>query len=505
MWSFLQSPLAMKLTFVLLHFGWQALLLFCVWRIASTLMPQKSATARYNGALATLGLMLLCPVLTFLALDTWSLPQQQQTAYTSSETTLPVDERLASSEMADEPGQLDASMPGTTSSDSLDEHSVSTSSPNSTTSLLLIYQPYLMLLWLGGVMLLGLRICVSYLGTVWLRNVGLTQVDVDVLVLFSQIARQLNLVHLPPIAFSNRISQAMTVGLMRPMVLLPVAWMTEISPDVLEAVLAHELAHVRRSDLWINFLQRVAETVFFYHPAVWLLSAEIRRHRESSCDELAVAVTGQRLDYARSLQEIAHWQLAHGSPSLAAGFLGQRRGDLLARVRHILGATPPQAGERSWPAGLILAIVPLLLWAGSAIFFPQISPQALAEETTQETPIEEEKDLPVVPPHFHPPHSHGFPPHRHPMRIPPRSDNDGFAPRAGDPPPINVMPPNDQPFRRAIRAMRLELRDLREEVERLKQEQEIHPSAGRRSPPRRHGGWPVDDPIGGPVNDEASD
>lgn len=519
MWSLLQSPIAMKLTIVLLHFGWQAILLLCAWRLASALMPQKSANARYNGALATLCLMLLCPILTFLAIDTWSLPQREPVLPVAV-GLMPSGELTASSEFPGEAEELAASTPQSVLAEST---IAATSSLSSANSLLLTYQPYLILLWLGGVMLLGLRICLSYLGTVWLRNVGLTLVDADVLVRFSNIARQLGVIHLPPIAFSDRISQAMTVGLMRPMVLLPVAWMTEISPEVLEAVLAHELAHVRRSDLWINFLQRVAETIFFYHPAVWLLSTEIRQHRESCCDELAVEATGQRLDYARSLQAVAHWQLAHRSPSLAAGFLGQHRGELIARVRYILGVTPPQAGERSWPAGLILVIVPLAFWAASAVVFPQIGLQAQAKETSFEEPNEEEEGIePVVVPHRHPPHPPGFPPprfgppprdghgpldgrppmggapahppHRHPPRLP-RPEDQGFVPRPGSPPHDDELPSNDQLVRRAMRAMRLELQDLREEVERLKEDQEAYPPARRRIPPRLRGGWSNDGPA----------
>jgi UDP-N-acetylmuramoyl-L-alanyl-D-glutamate--2,6-diaminopimelate ligase len=79
------------------------------------------------------------------------------------------------------------------------------------------------------------------------------------------------------------------------MVLLPVCWLTEMTPEVLEAVVAHELAHVRRWDLWVNLFQRLVETLLFYHPAVWWVSRRVRLEREMCCDELAVSVTGERL------------------------------------------------------------------------------------------------------------------------------------------------------------------------------------------------------------------
>ena len=68
------------------------------------------------------------------------------------------------------------------------------------------------------------------------------------------------------------------------MILLPTSWLTELPPDMLESIIAHELAHIRRGDLWVNLLQRVIEVLLFYHPAVWWLSQRIRVERELCCD-----------------------------------------------------------------------------------------------------------------------------------------------------------------------------------------------------------------------------
>ena len=69
----------------------------------------------------------------------------------------------------------------------------------------------------------------------------------------------------------------MVVGILRPMVLLPAAWIAEMPPEILEAVIAHELAHIRRRDLWATFFQRLVETLLFYHPAVWWISRRVSR------------------------------------------------------------------------------------------------------------------------------------------------------------------------------------------------------------------------------------
>ena len=104
--------------------------------------------------------------------------------------------------------------------------------------------------------------------------------------------------------------------------LVPVAWVTEMPAEALEAVIAHELAHVRRLDLWVNLLQRVVETLFFYHPAVWWISRQLRQEREMCCDEMAVAATGERLAYVEALELVARERLTGVRPALAAGARG---------------------------------------------------------------------------------------------------------------------------------------------------------------------------------------
>src|SRR5690606_9531729 len=137
--------------------------------------------------------------------------------------------------------------------------------------------------------------------------------------------------------------------------------------------LAHELAHIRRHDLWINLLQRVVETLLFHHPAVWWLSARLRRERELCCDELAVRLTGQPIGYARALEHVARWRVDSFHPALATGIGGTKMA-LLDRVRHVLKSDP---GNRRtmWPAGLVaLAIPALALLAPGALLTAADSP-----------------------------------------------------------------------------------------------------------------------------------
>ena len=132
-------------------------------------------------------------------------------------------------------------------------------------------QPYAVMAWLAGVVALSGRLLVSVLGVRRLVR-GRLPVSVELAAYAIRLSQRLGLSASPGVFVSKRIREAMLVGLWRPLVLLPAAWIAEMPPDVLEAVIAHELAHVRRLDLWANLLQRLVETLLFYHPAVWWLS-----------------------------------------------------------------------------------------------------------------------------------------------------------------------------------------------------------------------------------------
>ena len=85
----------------------------------------------------------------------------------------------------------------------------------------------------------------------------------------------------------------MTAGWFKPVLLVPANLVTGMPPDLLEALLAHELAHVRRHDYLVNLLQFAAEILLFFHPTVWWLSRRIRIERERIADDMAAALIGQ--------------------------------------------------------------------------------------------------------------------------------------------------------------------------------------------------------------------
>jgi hypothetical protein len=131
------------------------------------------------------------------------------------------------------------------------------------------------------------------------------------------------------------------IGWWRPVILLPSATLLGLSPWQLEAVLAHELAHIRRRDYLVNLLQSVVEILLFYHPAVWWVSNCVRRERELCCDDLAVAISGDAVGYARALTILERQRLAlpQARSAMAATWptLAAAGGWIGLRVRRLVG------------------------------------------------------------------------------------------------------------------------------------------------------------------------
>jgi hypothetical protein len=151
----------------------------------------------------------------------------------------------------------------------------------------------------------------------------------------------------------------MVVGWLKPALLVPGAVLSGLTPQQVEAVIAHELAHIRRHDYFVNFVQAAVETLFFYHPAVWWVSRVVRTEREHCCDDLAVVACGDAILYARALTAIE--ALRQEPVGFALAVTGS---PLMARIRRILGAKPPRA---VFSSGWIVALLTALMVSGAGV------------------------------------------------------------------------------------------------------------------------------------------
>jgi len=205
-------------------------------------------------------------------------------------------------------------------------------------------------LWLGGVLILLTRLAAGCWRIRTLQLVARREPMSPWQTLAEDVAHRLRLRRSFRVVDSVRVATPTVVGWLRPIVLLPVAAMAGLSLRQVEAILAHELTHIQRHDFAVNLLQTFAETVLFYHPAVWWISSRIRAEREHCCDDVAVSVCGDATEYASALTELASWSLAHPPLAMAA-----TRGPLLNRVRRLLHI--PESHRRMSRTTLAVAVV----------------------------------------------------------------------------------------------------------------------------------------------------
>lgn len=210
----------------------------------------------------------------------------------------------------------------------------------------------IVLFWVIGASVLLLRLIGSWIYVQQLKAEGIRLTESRIQEMFRRIATKLNIRSTVHLFESVRVSTPVVIGFIKPVVLLPVGLATGLTTKQIEAILAHELAHVKRFDYLVNLLQSLVEVVYFYHPALWWLSSRVRTEREHCCDDVAVQVCGDKLAFARALAEVEAFRQ---SPALAMAFASQK-GMMLQRVKRVLGVTEkPQ--RRMSPNVLVLLVL----------------------------------------------------------------------------------------------------------------------------------------------------
>ena len=305
-------PTVMRpLGWALLHFLWQGTALAALAAVVMTLCHK--ASVRYIVGVGTLALMLAAPVATFLSY------QQVETAVPS--ITMPVSTAVQSH--APQPLQSFSSQS-------------QVSAPEIFPGLDVF--PWLIEAWFVGVMLFSLRYAGGVVQLERMRRREALAINARLLEISLALQRRLRLTRAVRYCECTWLDAPAVMGWFRPIVFLPVTALTGLSENQLEAVIAHELAHIKRLDAFVNAFQIGAETILFYHPAIWWLNRRIRAERENSCDDMAIALCGNAVEYARALTLMEEWRSA---PSLA---MAANRGPLTVRVARLLGLSHLQSG-----------------------------------------------------------------------------------------------------------------------------------------------------------------
>jgi beta-lactamase regulating signal transducer with metallopeptidase domain len=243
---------------------------------------------------------------------------------------------------------------------------------------------WIVLTWLVGVLVLTIRLGVSWRrAQAVVRRLASPAPEWQGTV--ARLAGALGISRAIRVLETAAVEVPSVVGWLRPVILLPVSSVTGLTPQQLEMVLAHELAHVRRHDFLVNVLQSVVETLLFYHPAAWWISRQIRIERENCCDDLAVAICGNALQYARTLTMLEQMR---STPVMGVAATG---GSLLERIRRLV----VRHTDRS---SLITGWTALAAGASFVLLLMITSVPVMADREENETPKPPEAEITVKTP-----------------------------------------------------------------------------------------------------------
>ena len=319
------SAVLERLAGSLLHFIWQGAAIAILTAIALRLLRKRSAEARYAAGLAGLAAMLLATFITFTFYSETGALTLRILSGLNSAAKIAVSEAAAGD--------------------------------------VAIWTERIVVVWLMGVIVFFVRLIGGWLLSRRLLRSAAAVVTPVMREAMERARAGLNFQGKVRLLTGDRIETPLVIGWLRPAILLPASALTGLSTDQLLAVLAHELAHIRRHDFLVNGIQRAVECVLFYHPAVWWVSGRIRVERERCCDDLAVRVCGDRLLYAQALVALEKARSAELILALPTAGIGVKD-----RVRRILGA----GANRDWQSA-VAALVFAAILVGAGMFQPTIA------------------------------------------------------------------------------------------------------------------------------------
>lgn len=352
--TLLGHPQAVHLGWTLAHFIWEGSLLGAIWLGLRHVLRRRSPELRYRVACLILVCMAAAPPVTWTVLrapSAFAAPSLGDVAGAGDSSLnrrslagawVPMTSGVAGDDFVSWAGRLGRA------SDAM--------------------MPWFALLWIAGV-LAGVLAGAARLGAgagrvVAVRRRSRAVDDAALVDRLRQLEGKLGLNRPVRLLKSAWVEVPTVVGWFRPAILLPVSNLIGIDPRQLEFLLAHELAHIRRHDQWVNLIQVTVETLLFYHPAVWWVSRDIRQEREHCCDDLAVRICGDRLDYVRALATIEEWRQFAPGLSLGAG-----GGSLIKRVRRLLFVERAESDWRRVAGSTLLLLGVLITVAGAAAWW----------------------------------------------------------------------------------------------------------------------------------------
>jgi len=377
--NILSQQIIQNLGWTLVHFVWQAAAVALLLAILFRLLRKSSSNLRYIIACIALALIVLMPIVTIRLPD---VPAETIEPVKLAPIDLPkagfdAPPIVQTPPIETTPPLLPAAAPKIPLKDKFVEAIDSS-------------LPFIVVAWLVGVFCLSIWHLGGWAQLQRLRRKMVKQVSERVNLRLKYLAEKLGIKRTIEIAESALVQVPAVVGWLRPVILLPATALTGLTAWQLEAILAHELAHIKRCDYLVNILQTAVEILGFYHPAVWWVSHKIRAERENCCDDLAVSVSGDRVGYARALTSMEQVRTGYTLAVAADG------GGLFDRIRRLLTKDHPNQTKISWlPSAIAIMLIASLLIPVCFAMSGRLNPESETAAQEEQKQLSEFKaDLP---------------------------------------------------------------------------------------------------------------
>lgn len=373
--NFISYEVVQKIGWVLLHFTWQAAAVAFVLAFALRIMRIFSANTRYIAACFALLIIVIMPFVTMQFIKVETPPAA---AIAEIAPVIDIEPVISPSEItfqtpSEKPAKVVYIEP---------EHLITEQRINWKEQAVTFIEPKLSVivtLWLLGVFALAIWHLGGYAQLQKLRRKMVKQVDSSLNGKLKVLAQKLGVTHTVQLLESALVQIPTVVGWLKPVILLPASALTGLTSEQLEAILAHELAHIKRYDYLVNILQTIVEILGFYHPAVWWISHKIRCERENCCDDIAVAICGDKIHYAKAL---ASMEEIRGRNQLAVAATG---GNLFSRICRLLGKDSNEKNALSWIPALTVILFLIALAIPTTIAFTSGNLEKETEKQAENT------------------------------------------------------------------------------------------------------------------------
>jgi bla regulator protein BlaR1 len=348
--TFLSQEVVQALGWTLLHSLWQGALVALALSVLLVFLNRQSAQVRYFIAVTALFTTMALAVFTFFSVYRSAVPatvyKTSGYALSAPATSLPL--------VKAESSWFDSLFSATFFSSYFEKH-----------------LPLIVTLWFMGLLVMALRMLGGLAYVQRLKNYQNQPLGERWQTKLDELRQQLGLQKPVKLLESLQVKVPMAIGYLKPVILVPVGAISGLSEKQVEAILAHELAHIYRHDYVFNLIQSLVETIFFYHPGMWWISATVRAERENCCDDIAISLCGDSLTFAGALAELEEMNYAAG-PALAMAFSG-RKNSLLGRIRRLVNQPKRSASftEGFLAACIVMVSLSMISLSAMAKFGPE--------------------------------------------------------------------------------------------------------------------------------------